>query len=74
MDTKMLRTISKWLVLIGALNWAFVGFFRFNVVALLLSGFPMLERLVYMLVGVAGVWGLLTKLGVVSGDKSGKSK
>ncbi len=50
-----LHTVSFILVLIGALNWGLVGLFGFNLVEALLGFSPMLERLVYILVGVAAV-------------------
>ena len=65
MDARQLRTISKWLVLIGAVNWGLVGLFGYNLVGSLLGSWPVLVNLVYVLVGLSGAWGLLTKLGVI---------
>lgn len=59
-----LKTVSKWLVVIGAINWGLVGAFNMNLVEGLFGGWPMLVRLVYVLVGAAGLWGayaMLTK-------------
>lgn len=50
-----LNLTSYILVIIGALNWGLVGLFSFNLVEVLLGGIPILERIVYILVGVAGV-------------------
>jgi len=49
-----------WLVLIGALNWGLVGVGDFvgqnlNVVNLVLGSWPMVESVVYVLVGLAAV-------------------
>lgn len=45
------------LVIIGALNWLLVGLFQFDLVATLFGGQgALLSRLVYTLVGVAGIW------------------
>lgn len=45
------------LVIIGALNWGLVGLFRFDLVASLFGGpTAWLSRIVYSLVGLAGVW------------------
>ncbi len=45
------------LVIIGALNWASVGIFKFDLVAALFGGqTAVLSRIVYILVGIAGVW------------------
>ena len=48
------------LVLVGALNWGSVGAFNVDFVAKLLGGYPMALRIVYILVGVAGVMKLLS--------------
>lgn len=45
------------LVIIGALNWLLVGLLQFDLVATLFGGQDaLLSRLVYTLVGVAGIW------------------
>ncbi len=53
-------TIGWWLVIIGALNWGLVGLGYFlsmnlNVVNLLLGSWPVVEDIVYVLVGAAGI-------------------
>ncbi|OPZ85206.1 MAG: hypothetical protein BWY76_01508 [bacterium ADurb.Bin429] len=54
------------LVIIGALNWLLVGLLGFDLVAWLFAdGFgtlSTLSRIVYLLVGLAGVWLLFTLL------------
>ena len=55
--------LSLALVVIGAINWGLVGVGAFlgsnwNVVNLLLGGFPTVEALVYLLVGLAGLYEL----------------
>ena len=69
MDVKLLRAISKWLVLIGAVNWGLVGLFNYNFVSAVLGNWPVLVNWAYILVGVAGTWGVLAKLGIVSSGK-----
>ncbi|MBI5357084.1 DUF378 domain-containing protein [Candidatus Collierbacteria bacterium] len=66
---KLLRTISKWLVLIGAVNWGLVGLFNFNLVSAVLGSWPALTKWAYILVGVAGTWGVLAKFGVAGSGK-----
>lgn len=45
------------LVIIGALNWGLIGLFQFDLVAALFGGQgAWLSRIVYSLVGLAGVW------------------
>jgi len=58
----MLKKISKWLVVIGAINWGLVGVFRFNLVTFLLGSWPIIVTIVYLLVGLAGLWGAYAML------------
>lgn len=45
------------LVIVGALNWLLVGLFRYDLVAAIFGGQDaLLSRVVYTLVGVAGIW------------------
>ncbi|HEY3426060.1 MAG TPA: DUF378 domain-containing protein [Negativicutes bacterium] len=47
------------LVIIGALNWLLVGLFQFDFVATIFGGqASLLSRIVYTLVGIAGVWAI----------------
>lgn len=53
---KSLHTVALILTIIGALNWGLVGFFEYDLVAAIFGG-PMepLSRIVYALVGLAGL-------------------
>ena len=45
------------LSVIGCINWGLVGLFRFDLVAWLFGGSAsLLSRIVYTLVGLAGLW------------------
>lgn len=45
------------LVIVGALNWGGIALFGFDTVAFLLGGqMSVLSRIVYGLVGLAGLW------------------
>ncbi|HET6890301.1 MAG TPA: DUF378 domain-containing protein [Pyrinomonadaceae bacterium] len=56
-STSMLDRIALILVIIGAINWGFIGFAQFDLVASLFGGQEaLLSRIVYSLVGVAGVY------------------
>lgn len=44
------------LVIIGALNWGLVGFFNFDLVAAIFGDNTVLSRIIYSLVGLAGLW------------------
>lgn len=59
-----LDAIAGILVIIGAINWGLVGVFGVNLVSLIFGDGTLLERAVYVLVGLSGVWGafsLITK-------------
>ncbi|MFA5675685.1 MAG: DUF378 domain-containing protein [Christensenellales bacterium] len=45
------------LVIIGAINWGLIGFFQFDLVAVIFGGqSAVISRVVYALVGLAGLW------------------
>lgn len=49
--------LSLVLVIIGALNWLLIALFQFDLVASLFGGQEaLLSRIVYGLVGLAGIW------------------
>ena len=48
--------IATPLVIIGALNWGLIGFFSFDLVAFIFGEFSPLSRVVYILVGIAGIY------------------
>ena len=49
--------IALVLAIIGALNWGSIGLFGFDVVAFLCGGqMAMVSRIIYALVGLAGLW------------------
>ena len=43
------------LSLVGAVNWVLVGAFNFDLVKALLKSMPMLEKAVYIIVGLSGL-------------------
>ena len=50
-------TIALILSIIGSLNWGLVGIFQFDLVAWLFGGQDaVLSRIIYALVGLAGLW------------------
>lgn len=50
-----LQKVSFALVFIGALNWGLVGLFGWNFVEIIFGGVPWLVKLIYILVGLAGL-------------------
>ena len=54
---KIVDRIALILVIIGALNWGGTGLFGFDTVAFLFGGqLALLSRIIYTLVGLAGLW------------------
>ena len=54
---KVIDTITLILVIVGALNWGSIGLFGFDCVAFLCGGkMAVLSRVIYSLVGIAGLW------------------
>lgn len=48
--------IATILVIVGALNWLLVGLFSFNLVDAIFGAGSTLSRIVYILVGVSGLY------------------
>ncbi|NLP28488.1 MAG: DUF378 domain-containing protein [Clostridia bacterium] len=55
---KALDTIALLLVIIGAINWGLIGFFQFDLVASLFGDMSGLTRIIYSLVGLAGLYAI----------------
>lgn len=54
---KIIDRVALVLGIIGALNWGIVGLFRFDCVAFLFGGQTgAISRVIYALVGLAGLW------------------
>ena len=54
---KSIVDLVAWiLVVVGALNWGLVGAINFDLVATLFGTFTTVSRVIYALVGVAGLW------------------
>ncbi len=50
-------TLALILSIIGCLNWGLVGIFQFDLVAWLFGGSgALISRIVYTIVGLAGLW------------------
>ena len=50
------------LVIIGAIDWGLVGFFRFDLVAAIFGTMTVIVRIIYAVVGLAGVYIAATSL------------
>ncbi len=52
----MLGKIALILTIVGGINWGLVGIADFNLVNMLLGFAPMLERIVYIIVGLSAIY------------------
>ena len=57
---KKLDIIFGTLLVIGGLNWGLVGLFDFNLVAAIFGQMTFLSRMIYILVGFAAVYDIVT--------------
>jgi uncharacterized membrane protein YuzA (DUF378 family) len=55
------------LLIVGGLNWGLVGLFNFDLVAFLFGDDSLLSRVVYVVVGVAALYGIVTTTRVAKG-------
>lgn len=53
---KIIDKIALALVIIGAVNCGLIGLFNFNLVDTLFGAMSIISRIVYILVGVSGLW------------------
>jgi len=56
MKLKVLDLTALIIVIIGAINWGLVGIAQIDLVALILGTIPVLQQIVYIIVGIAGLY------------------
>ena len=56
----MMDRVSLILTILGGVNWLLVGLFQFDLVASIFGGSAaVVSRIIYVLVGLAGIWGII---------------
>ena len=60
MMMRILKTVAYALVITGALVWGLVGFFNYNIVSAIFGDSTLFSRIIYSLVGIAGIVMLAT--------------
>ncbi len=66
---QILQKIALVFTIIGALNWGLIGIFDFDLVAAIFGDMSLMSRIVYTIVGIAG----LINIGLLFTDyKEGK--
>lgn len=69
MDSKCnLCLVSRILLIVGGLNLGLIGAFEYDLIGGVLGTWPIVVRIVYVLIGLAGVYCLV---GLAKGGKSG---
>ena len=63
---KIIDIIALILIIVGAINWGLIGIFNFNLVETLFGGFSVISRIVYILVGISGLWSIKTVVEKIS--------
>ncbi len=56
MNSKGLDYTLLTLVIIGAINWGLIGFFRFDIVEFLFGDMSWLARIIYAVIGISGLY------------------
>lgn len=69
---RSLNAVTSILVLLGAVNWGLMGFFQLDVVATLFNG-PQttLSRIIYILVGLSGLYQVIPFVNAMTDDDDG---
>lgn len=52
---QVIQKIALVLIVIGAVNWGLIGLFDFNLVDTLFGVGSMISKIIYILVGIAGI-------------------
>lgn len=59
MERNWLDIVSLILIIIGAINWGFIGFFNLDLVALLFGTMSIISRIIYVIIGISGIYSLV---------------
>jgi uncharacterized membrane protein YuzA (DUF378 family) len=54
-----MNIVALILMIVGALNWLLVGIFNFNLVAWIFGAGSVVSIILYILVGLGGIWGIV---------------
>ena len=55
---KIIDKIALVLVIIGAIVWGLIGIFNFNLVETIFGETSVISRIIYILVGISGLWAI----------------
>lgn len=61
MNMKALDFTALTLVIVGAINWGLIGFFKFDLISTIFGGeTSLISRIIYAIVGLAGLYSITT--------------
>lgn len=66
MNSRGLDYTALTLVIIGAINWGLVGFFKFDLVKFICGDMTVWSRIIYAVIGLAGLY-LISIFGRIKG-------
>lgn len=55
---RTLHFITLLLIIIGGINWGLIGLFDYNLVDAIFGTMSLTSRVIYTLVGIAGLWAI----------------
>ena len=56
---KIAKNIALALVIIGAINWGLIGFFKYDLVSSIFGGqVAIMSRIIFAIVGIAGIYAI----------------
>ena len=58
MKYSVLDYIVLVLVIIGAVNWGLIGFFKFDLVNVIFGKMTLLSRIIYAVIGLSGLYSI----------------
>lgn len=54
-----MRNLVLILIIIGALNWGLIGFFRYDLISSIFGGnYTVVSRVIFAIIGLAGVYAI----------------
>lgn len=59
MERNWLDVVCLILIIIGAVNWGFIGFFNLDFISLIFGNMSMITRIIFAVVGIAGIYSLV---------------
>lgn len=59
MERNWLDVVSLILIIIGAINWGLIGFFRFDLISYFFGNLSAISRIIFAIVGIAGIYSLV---------------